>query len=169
VEISATNKWNLLREILLLTGVGAKTKVGYGKLIEPETYRKSLLSSEEIDNEIQVEKIEAKDKIMRSLPKEYILAEPPGLGKIISLYARVLPLSEPEQKKNDKLPDAKKRKRIEVLQTNGVAVRNKWHKSLYELPDNAIVELSVEISSSLQNGEIAIERIIEVLKIIPNE
>jgi CRISPR-associated protein Cmr6 len=169
VEISATNKWNLLQEILLLTGVGAKTKVGYGRLVEPEVYRKSLLSKEEINDEIQAEKTDAKDEIMRSVPEEYKLTESPILGTTTKLYARVLPLSEPEQKKNSKLPDEKKRKRIEVLQIKEVDVRNKWHKSLYRLPDNAIIELSVEISSSLQDGKIGIERIIEILRVIPNE
>ncbi len=169
----------LFTTILEDIGIGAKTNVGYGQLMDLDAYKNQYWTEAERkrwqrvqENKEQEEKdkiIEEKRnlkkkkkaKLLNELPDEYFLTEMPEPGATLkNVYARVLPLNDAERKREEK---KKKRKRIEIIAAPGLKLGRKWNSEFWELPKNTIISATIEFRDAVNenDGTLHINQIID--------
>lgn len=184
--LNAGLKSDLFEQILKDLGVGAKTNVGYGQLLEPTKFQERYMNDQEIrsleakkaaklakynekknefqgilNSAIQIMKEQEKLEILNEIPEEYILKNAPDTGAKLTVFGRVLPLSDLDKEKIDK-GKLKKRKRLEVFQEPGVNLDNKWDKRLYDLEDDTWVKAEIMTGRERQGDNVKIESILKI-------
>lgn len=133
-NLTGEEKKNLLKKILLVMGLGAKSNVGYGKLTPPGNYEKRLgLKPQRMRRKPEKEEI----------PSAYILTESPQANDQLTLYGKI----QGPTKKD--LERGRTTKRISFFKTPEVELQNKRHKLFDAFEVGEWVSVRVQMN---QNG-----------------
>jgi hypothetical protein len=154
LAIDAQRKRAVFTEILCTVGVGAKTNVGYGRLLTDEEFKESKLTQEEKDEQKALEKAEVEAAKKAKTPAEWWLKEAAKPRQKITVYGQIEALEGTSlQKENDK-PEQKRRKKVAILQElkKGTPIANKWDTRFYAMLDGAYVKLEVTLGEAKEHG-----------------